>query len=128
MESEGDRFKRARKALGLTLNHVALVTGYSVSTISGVENNLDKPSVRLRKLLVHRLGLNEIWLASGHGEMFLHSTADAWVEAHIDENKIWSPAELEIRNTPEYVDLVNRLRYADRTERAHWLKALNDIV
>jgi transcriptional regulator with XRE-family HTH domain len=70
MESENSRLKRARELKGLTLQQLAAKIGYSVGTISGIENGHDKPSKRLRVVLLSSLSLNEEWLASGRGKPF----------------------------------------------------------
>jgi len=58
-KSEGDQFKKARKRLGLTLQDLVAKTGYSLSTISRVENGHDAPSKRLRAALNKHLQLSQ---------------------------------------------------------------------
>jgi len=73
MDSENARFKQARDAAGVTLEELAASTGYSIGTISGVENGHDAPSKRLRSELIRQLEINESWLTKGSGEMFAPS-------------------------------------------------------
>lgn len=70
-DSENTRLKASRLKSGLTLKQLAERIGYSVGTLSGVENGHDTPSGRLRNMLVDALGINEQWLRTGKGEMHI---------------------------------------------------------
>jgi transcriptional regulator with XRE-family HTH domain len=69
-ESVIRRLKHARERSGVTLGQLAEKTGYALTTLSGVENGHDYPSNRLLSRWVEALELNELWVKSGHGEMF----------------------------------------------------------
>jgi transcriptional regulator with XRE-family HTH domain len=125
MESEGKRFKQARQKLGLTLVDMVNMTGYSMSTISGVENEHDVPSKRLRQLLIERLDLNEEWLKSGRGQIFNESQQTALAKIITDETKIYSPAEQNIRNDKDFVAVINKLRIMPHSERKQHLVAMH---
>lgn len=71
-----NRFREARESLGLTLRQVADATGYAITTVSGVEYGLHKPSTHYVKDFVLALGLNLNWLLFGEGAM-RESAADA---------------------------------------------------
>jgi transcriptional regulator with XRE-family HTH domain len=125
MDSESQRFKLAREQQRLTLQEVALMTGYSISTISGVENGHDQPSKRLRALLIDRLGLNESWLRTGKGEM------DRPVSAQEERDgvvKPFSPEEEAIFADPEMISVINRLRVMNNQERKRWLRAIQQLL
>ncbi len=129
MESEGARFKKARKSLGFTLQLLSELTDFSVSTISGVENGQDRPSKRLRALLIEKLDINEPWLRTGKGQMFNEENALMFdLKLSLDEKLRYSPIEHEIRNNPDMVAFINHLRYMPSVRRRQWLKVINQIL
>lgn len=65
------RLKQAREQAGLTLAQLAERTGYAITTLSGVENGHDQPSKRLLPKWIQALAINESWLKTGDGEMFV---------------------------------------------------------
>lgn len=126
MDSENARFKQVRQKLGLTLKDLVLMTGYSASTISGVENGHDRPSRRLRQMLIDRLGVGEHWLATGRGAMFKDSKEVA--HAKIITDYSFSPAEEDITNDPEFVGVINKLRMMPPADRKRYLAALHRLL
>lgn len=65
------RFKEARKRLHYSQKEYSKELGISQSHISGIENGKDNPSISLIKLACLKFGINEEWLLSGIGEMFV---------------------------------------------------------
>ena len=128
MESEGQRFKLAREEFHFTLRDVALMTGYSVSTISGVENGHDRPSKRLRQLLTDRLGINEEWLRTGKGQMQRPVTEEEEQKGVWNETNLYSPEEQAIMSDPEMISVINRLRIMTSPDRKRWLKAIHLLL
>jgi transcriptional regulator with XRE-family HTH domain len=126
MDSEGTRFKQVRKKLGLTLQDMVLMTGYSMSTISGVENGHNQPSRRLRQLLIDKLDINEGWLRTGRGSMFRQSEKVA--HAKMVVSQFSSPLEKEISDETQFVRVINKLRVMPAVQRKQWLVAMNRIL
>jgi transcriptional regulator with XRE-family HTH domain len=131
MDSEGPRFREARLALELTLQDLHKITEYSISTLSGVEHGHDRPSKRLRSLLIHCLDINEEWLKSGRGNMFRSGTArEALSRIWGSSEKPYDPAksertvQLEILREKSVLELVDRLKELPSGERKRWAKAL----
>ncbi|WP_018752643.1 helix-turn-helix domain-containing protein [Paenibacillus sanguinis] len=75
MGSIGQRIKRRRKELGLTIEDVKAVTGISTGTISSLENDKYSPSVAVLVPLSSTLKVSIDWIVTGS-------------EFHISENKI----------------------------------------
>lgn len=68
-DTEIQRLREARLAAGLTLEQLAELTGYALTTLSSVENGHDQPSARLVSTIVQNLNLNPDWIKTGRGEM-----------------------------------------------------------
>src|SRR6266496_6084185 len=99
MNSESARFKEARVKAGLTLESLASKIGYSLGTISSVENSHDKPSKRLRQSLIEALNINEEWLRTGKGPIFRVSPAISLYEWRARPNyKKWDALSDEEKN------------------------------
>lgn len=71
MEIFQDNLKQARKKLGLTQGDFGEPIGLKAYYISDLENGRIKPTKKITKLFYHQYGLNEDWLLTGNGEMFL---------------------------------------------------------
>lgn len=70
------RIREARKSKGLTLKQLGDILGISESAVSNIERARNKPSGSTLVLLCEKLGINQIWLETGEGEMFVQSPAD----------------------------------------------------
>lgn len=81
----GDRLKAVRTALGLSIDKIGGMTGFSRSLISEVENGYKKPSsIYLYGLLdLFRVNINYILI--GEGEMFLNG-ANVEAETETDDD------------------------------------------
>ena len=66
----GNRLKEVRKKLGLTLEELKNVSGYSVSTLSEIERDINNPNPRFLLLLIETFNVNLNWLFTGKGGMF----------------------------------------------------------
>lgn len=112
MDSEHSRLKHARELKGLTLQQLAAKIGYSVGTISGIENGHDKPSKRLKAVLLSALNLNQDWLATGKGQPF----AVRAERPDVADRKAASESEVEgllRRLPPSIIDEVTRRVHRD---------------
>ena len=67
----GKRLKDVRSSLGLTIERMHEITGFSRSLISEAENGIKKPSAIYLFELLYRFNANINYVFSGKGEMFL---------------------------------------------------------
>ena len=71
-----ERLKQLRKALGLTQQEFADKIGSKRNTIAKYETNTNVPSTAVLSLICRVFNVNEKWINSGEGEMFLPITRD----------------------------------------------------
>lgn len=69
----GDRMKKLRKALDLTQTAFATRIGSVQNTVTGYESGRRNPSAPVISLICREFGVNEEWLRTGNGEMFVPS-------------------------------------------------------
>ena len=71
--TEGERIQilRHHEAVGLTLEQFGKRVGVSAVSIHKVENNQNGVSDRLRRDICREFHVNETWLRTGEGEMFI---------------------------------------------------------
>lgn len=76
----GERLRKARNALNLTQQKFADHLGLQQNTIATYEMNRTNPSKPVIKSICREFGINEEWLRTGRGEMFVPS-----LEESVDE-------------------------------------------
>ena len=69
--TQGERIKEVRKSLKLTLEKFGEKIGVKKNAISTVENNRNSLSEQMAKSVCREYNVNETWLRTGEGEMFL---------------------------------------------------------
>ena len=69
--SMGNRLKQLRKELGLTQEAFASKIGSVQNTITGYENDRRNPSAPVISLICREFNVNEDWLRTGEGDMFV---------------------------------------------------------
>lgn len=69
-----ERLKQLRKALGLTQQEFADKIGSKRNTIAKYETNTNVPSTAVVSLICRVFNVNEEWIKSGEGEMFIPIT------------------------------------------------------
>ncbi|GHT65200.1 hypothetical protein FACS1894110_06490 [Spirochaetia bacterium] len=67
------RVKQVREALELSQRNFSTILSLSSSYIAGVETDVRKVNGRLIKLIVSEFGVNETWLCTGEGEIFVQN-------------------------------------------------------
>ena len=67
----GERIKELRKALGLTQQEFAEKIGSVQNTITGYETGRRAPSNQVITLICREFNVNEAWLRTGEGDMFV---------------------------------------------------------
>ncbi len=68
-----DRLKRIRKSLGVTQKDFASHLGITQTAYSMIESGKRVLAPRYIRIICNAFGVNESWLMSGKGEMFLES-------------------------------------------------------
>lgn len=86
-----ERIKKLRKELDLTQQKLADVLGMKQNTIAQYEMGRTIPSDAIIRSICREFHVNEDWLRTGHGEMFIKQTRDEQIAAFIgaiqmDEN------------------------------------------
>ena len=71
IERIGDRIKAARKATGLKQAELAERLGVKPNTITSYETGLRAPSDAIVLSICREFGVNEVWLRTGEGDMFV---------------------------------------------------------
>jgi transcriptional regulator with XRE-family HTH domain len=75
-EEISQRIKRLREAIGISQREFSKLLSLSAGYISGVEINSRSVNDRLVKQIVSEFGVNEDWLLTGKGQMFIQKDAD----------------------------------------------------
>lgn len=66
-ECIGDRIKKVRKTLNLTLEEFGKQMGFARSTLSNIENNVKNVTERMINTICSKYNVNEVWLRTGEG-------------------------------------------------------------
>lgn len=82
-----ERIKKLRKALDLTQQEFANRIGSKRTTIAKYETDTNIPSSAVISLICREFGVNETWLRTGEGEMFLPK-ADTALELLVTEHSL----------------------------------------
>lgn len=72
--TEGERVKMVRKEQGLTLEKFGKQFGMGASSISDIENGRRTLTNQTRISICREFGVNEAWLRTGEGDMFVPLT------------------------------------------------------
>ncbi|MCI5563641.1 MAG: helix-turn-helix transcriptional regulator [Intestinimonas massiliensis] len=80
-----ERIKELRKALGLTQQDFADRIGSVQNTITGYETGRRAPSNQVVALICREFNVNENWLRTGEGQMFIQVSRDEEIAAFIGD-------------------------------------------
>lgn len=83
-ETINQRIKKLRKVLDLTQQEFAERIGSVQNTITGYETGRRGPSNQVVTLICREFGVNEAWLRTGEGEMFIKAPNTALEELAVD--------------------------------------------
>lgn len=78
-----ERIKEVRKSLGLTQDEFGRRLGVTRGAITNIEYNKVEPKPLLVDLLCREFNINETWLRTGEGEMFVTHTRDEAIAAFV---------------------------------------------
>jgi len=115
------RIKKLRKALDLTQQEFADKIGMKRNTVANYETDRNEPSSSVISLICREFNVNETWLRTGEGEMFVQRTAEDELAAAVERLITGESAEFKKR-------LVNALA---TLKDEHWLlleQKLKEIV
>lgn len=78
-----ERIHQLRKALGLTLEEFGTKVGVGKSAISKIERGENNLSEQMFKSICREWNVNEEWLRTGEGDMFVEMTRDEQIASFI---------------------------------------------
>lgn len=96
-----ERIKLLRKSLGMTLEKFGEHLGVKKSTLSNIESGRSSLTDRMLKSICHEFNVNEEWLRTGTGEMFV---------VHKDETAAIVSELLESINNKSYDFILDVLK------------------
>lgn len=77
--TQGERIRKVRKALGLTLEKFGEKIGMKKNSVSQLENGKNSVTERVVKAICREYNVDYMWLITGDGEMFI-DTDDDFIE------------------------------------------------
>ena len=100
-----DRFKELRKVLGMTQQEFADRLAVSRNNIAGYEVGKSAPSESVIRLVCKEFSVNEEWLRTGSGEMFVSQKTNMRVQAWIDKVLAGRPEDIRFRAVSLLADM-----------------------
>ena len=82
---ENDRIKEVRQAKNLTLEKFGERVGVQKSAISKIEHGENAVSDQIRRAVCRGFDVNEHWLRTGEGEMFIQKTRSDEISAFVGD-------------------------------------------
>ena len=92
--SRKERFKAARKALGLTQVEFAEKLGMTQAGISAIESGRVKTSDRMIQILSNTFSISAEWLRTGEGEILVEPSEDEQLAQFVGEVLAGRPDDL----------------------------------
>lgn len=80
-----ERLKKLRKTLDLTQQEFADKIGSKRNTIAKYETDTNVPSAAVISLICREFNVNENWLRTGEGDMFMEMSRDEQIEEFIGD-------------------------------------------
>lgn len=96
-ETINQRIKKLRKVLDLTQQAFADRLGISRGNIATYETREGSPGNSVIALICREFGVNEAWLRTGEGEMFIKRTANDEISAFVDLALCDEPGNIRYR-------------------------------
>lgn len=81
--TQGERVKEIRKELDLTLEKFGEKLGVKRSTMSAIETGRNSITDQMAKSICREFNVNEEWLRSGNGPVFIEQTRDEQIASFI---------------------------------------------
>lgn len=103
-----ERLKELRKQLGLTMEEFGNNLGVRKTTISSLENGVNNITNQMAKLICTTYNVNEEWLKTGNGDMFIETK-----ESHLSElAKQYALDDMEVKIVEAFLELAPDKRAA----------------
>lgn len=83
--TQGERVREIRKAKGLTLDKFGDKVGVTKQTVSRIENGINNLTDQMFLSICREFNVNEQWLRTGEGDMFIEQTRDEEIEQFIGD-------------------------------------------
>lgn len=83
--TENERIKEIRKAKSLTLEKFGERIGIKKGSLSQIENGITNPSEQTRRSICREFNVNEEWLRTGKGEMFVQRSRGEEIAVFLNE-------------------------------------------
>lgn len=113
-----DRIKKIRKTLGLSGEKFGENIGLKRSSISQLETGINNPTDQVIKSICLAYNVNEDWLRTGEGDMFIENK-ESFLESI---SKQFNLEDLDIKILESYVNLSPDKRKVIKD----YLKSIND--
>ena len=107
-----ERIKQLRKELGLTLEKFGERIGLRKSSLSQIENGVHGVTEQLIKSICREFNVNENWLRTGEGEMFVQKTLDDEIASFIQTIQL----EKDDSFKKKFIKMLSSLDEADWTK------------
>ncbi len=119
-----ERLKALRKALGLTQQELAEKIGIKRNTFAQYENGRNVPIDAVIKLICDTFRVNEDWLRTGAGEMFVEVSQHDEIQRMVDELLLDDSDDLK----RSLVAAILRLSPAQIRAAVEWIKETFNLV
>ena len=100
-----ERLKQLRKELGLTQQEFSDKIGIKRNTFAQYENGRNEPIDAVVRLICSTYNVNEEWLRTGAGEMFVSQKTNMRVQAWIDKVLAGRPEDIRFRAVSLLADM-----------------------
>ncbi len=107
-----ERIKELRKVLGLTLDKFGERLGVKKSALSKIERGENGVSEQMFKSVCREFNVNENWLRTGEGEMFVQRTLDEEITSFIQSIQL----EKDDSFKKKFIKMLSSLDEADWTK------------
>lgn len=115
-----ERIKEIRRKLDLTQAEFARQIGIASNTVSQIENGTRNPGGAVIKVICQEFGVNETWLRTGDGEMFVSLREDAYIAVFLADTLKDDPESFRRR----FVAMLAKLDPEDWEELARIAKKM----
>ena len=100
-----ERLKQLRKELGLTQQEFSDKIGIKRNTFAQYENGRNEPIDAVVRLICSTYNVNEEWLRTGAGEMFVSKNTNMRVQAWIEKVLAGRPEDIRYRAVSLLADM-----------------------
>lgn len=100
-----ERLKQLRKELGLTQQEFSDKIGIKRNTFAQYENGRNEPIDAVVRLICSTYNVNEEWLRTGSGEMFVSKNTNMRVQAWIEKVLAGRPEDIRFRAVSLLADM-----------------------